>query len=180
MRYVALLRGINVGGRNMISKDELRQLFEDMGFERVRTYIQSGNILFRGNESDSGRLAIKIEKGLSTRFSYPARAVAMSSRQYSSAVASAPDDWGKSDRRKHNALFTLGGVTAQEVLDQLPAPKKRIETVTTGPGVLFWSASKKHLTKTTMLKLSSAPVYQQVTIRNHNTVFKLLSLFDAI
>jgi hypothetical protein len=52
-------------------------------------------------------------------------------------------------------------------------------TVTTGPGVIFWSASKKQLTKTTLMKLAKSPVYQQVTVRNHNTVFKLLDLFES-
>ena len=46
-KFLALLRGINVGGKNIIAKDDLRQCFEDLGFESVRTYIQSGNILFR-------------------------------------------------------------------------------------------------------------------------------------
>jgi hypothetical protein len=74
----------------------------------------------------------------------------------------------------------LGSVTPKTVLSQLAAPQADIETVTTGPGVIFWSASKSHLTKTTMMKLAKEPIYQQMTIRNHNTVFKLLKLFDEV
>lgn len=46
--------------------------------------------------------------------------------------------------------------------------------------MIFWSISKQHQSKTTLMKLAKDPVYQQVTVRNHNTVFKLLELFDAI
>ena len=86
---------------------------------------------------------------------------------------------GQEQRQKHNALFTLRGVTPRSVLAQLPAPKTDIETVTSGPGVIFWSASKEQLSKTTMMKLPKASAYQQMTVRNHNTVFKLLELFEV-
>ena len=77
LRFVALLRGINVGGKNLILKEELRQFFEDLGFKRIRTYIQSGNILFQSDKTSSEELTQTIEKGLSARFSYAARAVCL-------------------------------------------------------------------------------------------------------
>lgn len=180
LRFVALLRGINVGGKNLISKQELRRCFEDFGFTKVRTYIQSGNILFRSTNNDAAHLTTTIEQGLSARFSYGARAAILSYEQYKEAVASAPDDWGKDNRQKHNALFTLATITPQEVLAKLPPLKQHIETVTLGENVVFWSVSKEHLTKTTLMKLSKTPVYQEVTVRNHNTVLKLLALFEAM
>jgi uncharacterized protein (DUF1697 family) len=177
---VALLRGVNVGGKNLISKEELRRTFEGLGFSNVRTYIQSGNILFRSDITDSRELTRTIEKDMAARFSFAARAAVFSYDQYRSAVRSAPDGWGNNDKQKHNALFTLGDITSEEVLAQLPTPKKRIETLTTGPRVVFWSVSKSQLTKTTFMRLPNASVYQQVTVRSHNTVFRLLELFDEI
>ncbi len=179
-RFLALLRGINVGGRNIIPKQALAECFVDLGFENVRTYIQSGNILFRSSNTGVRELTSKIEAGLSRRFSYNARAVVLSERTYASAVRAAPAGWGQDDRRKHNALFTLATITPRKVLAQLPPPKPDDETVTTGPGVLFWSASKTRLSKTTMMKLASAPAFQHVTVRNHNTVYRLLELLDDI
>lgn len=178
-RFLALLRGINVGGKNVIAKDDLRLCFENLGFTNVRTYIQSGNILFRSEETSARKLTEAIEARLSDRFSYEAQAVILPHRKYKSAVAAAPDGWGTDDDYKHNALFTLSSTTPKKVLSQLAAPKSDIETVTPGPGVIFWSASRGHLTKTTIMKLSKERVYQQLTVRNHNTVFKLLDLFDA-
>lgn len=178
--FLALLRGINVGGKNVIAKDDLRQCFDDIGCTCVRTYIQSGNILFRSNTSSVKELTAAIETELSDRFSYKAQAVILPHRKYKSAVAAAPDGWGNDDERKHNALFTLSSTTPEKVLAQLAKPNSDIETVTTGPGVIFWSASKSHLTKSTMLKLAKHAVYQQLTVRNHNTVLKLLELFEDV
>ena len=179
-RFLALLRGINVGGKNVIAKDDLRKCFEGLGFTNVRTYIQSGNILFVSENGRDKELTALIERGLSKRFSYEAQAVVLSHRRYKSAIKAAPDNWGKDDAQKHNALFTLSSITPKRVLAQLPSPKTGIETITTGPGVIFWSVSKKQLTKTTLMKLAKEPVYQQMTIRNHNTAFKLLELFEEL
>ena len=179
-RFLALLRGINVGGKNVIAKDDLRSCFTDLGFGNVRTYIQSGNILFRAADTNSRTMSKIIERQLSDRFSYAARAVVLSHEQYSAAVEAAPKGWGQDDESRHNALFTLGDLQPEEVLAQLHPRKTELETVALGPGVIFWSASKKHLSRTTMMKLSALPVYKQLTVRNHNTVFKLRELFEEI
>ena len=179
-RYVALLRGINVGGNNIIAKDDLRRCFEDLGFTRVRTYIQSGNILFRAAEGETDQLTARVEAGLSERFSYAARAVVLSYADYRAVLAAAPDAWGEDAAYRHNALFTLAGTTPDEVLASLPPVKEELETVAAGPGVIFWSTEKKRVTRSAFVKLPALPVYQQVTIRNHNTVRRLAALLEQI
>lgn len=179
-KFVALLRGINVGGNNIIAKADLIDCFESLGFQNVMTYIQSGNILFRANTSSVKNVTSKIEKQLSIRFSYAARAVVMTRRQFDSAVEAAHSEWGHNSEYKHNALFTLGDTTSKNVLAQLPDPNAGIETVSTGPSVLFWSASTKDLSRTTMMKLAKTSMYKQLTVRNHNTVFKIRDLFDKV
>ncbi|PKL84011.1 MAG: hypothetical protein CVV24_02125 [Ignavibacteriae bacterium HGW-Ignavibacteriae-3] len=64
IKYLALLRGINVGGKNLIKMDELRRLFETVEFENVRTYIQSGNVLFESTEMNDKIIAAKLEAAL--------------------------------------------------------------------------------------------------------------------
>lgn len=177
-RFLALLRGINVGGTNVIDKHALQQCFHDLGLHDVRTYIQSGNILFRSNATSVTALTNAVEAQLSDRLAHPVRAVILPRARYVSAVRAAPDTWGKDDAQKHNALFVLRGATPRRILAQLPAPKTEIETVTAGPGIIFWSVSKTHLSKTTLMRLPAAPAYQHVTIRNHNTVFTLLKMLD--
>ena len=179
-RFLALLRGLNVGGQNVIRKHDLVRCFQDLGFDSVRTYIQSGNVLFHAGESRVTALTRAVEAALSERLSNQVRAVVLTRTRYRAVVASAPDDWGRDDDRKHNAAFTLRGVTPRRVIEQLPVPKEDIETLSTGPGVIFWSISKQHQTRTTWMKLAAAPVYQQLTVRNHRTVFRLRELLEEL
>jgi uncharacterized protein (DUF1697 family) len=151
-----------------------------LGLANVRTYIQSGNILFRTGDASVHELTSLIEEELSTRFSYAARAVVLPYDQFTAMLQSAPADWGKSDQYRHNALFTLRDTTSSQIIAQLPTPKKDIESIAAGPGVVFWSVSQQHVTKSTFMRLPMAPIYQQVTVRNHNTVFKLLELFNEV
>lgn len=178
--FLALLRGINVGGKNVISKEALKKSFEDVGFENVRTYIQSGNILFQSDTANIKEMTEAIEDILTKKLSNPIKAVVLSRRKYKSSVNASPKGWGEDDQFKHNAMFTIGSVTPKKILAQLPEPKAKIEFVGTAPGVIFWSASRKQIAKTTVMKLGASPAYKQVTVRNHNTVFKLLKMFDEM
>lgn len=67
--YTALLRGINVGGKNIIKMAELKKVFEDIGLIEVKTYIQSGNVLFKSNEKEE-QLRNKIEQGIEKTFGF--------------------------------------------------------------------------------------------------------------
>ena len=179
-KYLALLRGINVGGKNVIAKDDLRRCFEDIGCETVSTYIQSGNILFRSAVASVRQLTAEVEAALSERFSYEAQAVVLPYKKYRSAVEAAPAGWGDDDAWKHNALFTIAGTTPKQVAAALPEPKAGIETIALGPGVLFWSVLKAQQTKASYARITGTKPYKQVTIRNSNTTRKLLELLDAM
>lgn len=179
-KFLALLRGINVGGKNVISKDSLRQAFEDMGFTSVRTYIQSGNILFRSNDDDVVKHTKTVEVFLSDRFSYTARAFVYSESVYKSIVEDAPPNWGNNDQFRHRILFVLGNILPVEIMESLEAPNKDVETYTLGKQVIYSSVSKEHLFKSVLRKFATTPSYQQVTVRNHNTVLRLHALFDDI
>ena len=177
-RYLALLRGINVGGNNIIAKDDLRRCFEGMGFSNVRTYIQSGNIVFRAEPGETEQLTAVVETGLSERFSYAARAVVLSYTDYRALIEAAPPAWGEDPAYRHNALFTLARTTPAAVLASIPPVKEELESVAAGPGVVFWSAEKTRVTRSAFVKLPAHPIYQQVTIRNHNTVRRLATLLE--
>jgi len=80
IRYLGLLRGINVGGSNIIKMADLRSCFEEMGFKGVLTYIQSGNVLFESEDRDKLKLQDKIEKVLSDRFNYSSSVVVVTNQ----------------------------------------------------------------------------------------------------
>lgn len=68
MKYAAFLRGINVGGRTSIKMQRLREVFAALGFENVKTYIQSGNVVFETRETDDRKLAAEIEAAIEREF----------------------------------------------------------------------------------------------------------------
>ena len=179
-RYLALLRGINVGGKNVIRKDDLRSSFEELGYQNVTTYIQSGNILFRAAKSDVARLCDAVEAQLSRRFAYDARAVVLSQSDYQAALGTAPGSWGVAEGYRHAALFVLPGASSDELLASLPPLRDELEHAAAGPGVIFWSVERDHVTRSSFTRLPALPAYQQVTMRNHNTVRRLEALLDEI
>ncbi len=69
MKYVALLRGINVGGKNKVNMETLREICGDLGFENVKTYINSGNVVFDTRKSNNKTLAAKLAKAIEKEFS---------------------------------------------------------------------------------------------------------------
>lgn len=68
MKYVAFLRGINVGTKTVIKMERLREVFSLLGFENVKTYIQSGNVIFETGKTDDKKLALKIEAAVEKEF----------------------------------------------------------------------------------------------------------------
>jgi len=170
--FVALLRGINVGGKNLISMSLLRASFETMGFEDVSTYINSGNILFKSNESSARKLERNIEKMLSREYRLECKVVVRSLSEMAQLVENLPEDWNDDKRWKCNVIFLRHSIDSTSILDGLH-PRRDIEQVVYHPGALIWAALRSDLTRSTMLKLSSQKIYKDMTVRNLNTTRKL-------
>jgi uncharacterized protein (DUF1697 family) len=177
-RHVALLRGINVGGNNLIKMLDLRASFEGMGFTDVATYIQSGNVTFTSKLADKTRLEKTIETTLSEAFGYASRVVLVSAAELARVLAQAPAGFGKQpDRHRYDVLFVKAPLAAGEVLRQL-TPRPGVDAVHAGQHALYFQrliskASQSHLTK-----LIQLPVYKSITIRNWNTTNKLLAMVN--
>ena len=103
---VALLRGINVGGRNPVPMADLRDAFSAAGFESVRTYIQSGNVLFE-SDAPAASLERRIEEVLEQRFGIPLVVVVRSHRQLRNIVDHAPDGFGAAPDTFHSDVVFL-------------------------------------------------------------------------
>lgn len=89
MTYIALLRAINVGGHS-VKMDRLRQLFEELGFDQVRTFIQSGNVFFDASEMDTEKLRQQIEKQLLTGLGYEVPAILRTVEEFEQTLEHAP------------------------------------------------------------------------------------------
>jgi uncharacterized protein (DUF1697 family) len=177
--YVALLRGINVGGKNLIGMPALKACFEGHGFADVATYIQSGNVLFQSPEDNFERLTSDIEKLLSGEFSYESRVVVVSHDQLKAAVESAPKGFGTNPAEyRYDVLFLKAPLTAEEAMKS-SSSREGVDEVFPGNGVIYFSRLIARATQSYLSRIVGLPVYQKMTIRNWNTTTKLLALMDA-
>lgn len=180
MRYVCLLRGVNVGGNNKVAMGDLKTCFEALGLHDVSTYINSGNVLFRAHNTTEAALIGVIELALQRQLNLALRVTVVSYNTLANAITAAPVGWGTTADRKHNLLFVRPPVTTAQVMAGIGAPRPEIETVTAGDGVIFWSASLANFGRTASSKLAGKPIYQEVTVRNYNTSMELLRRLTAM
>jgi len=177
--FVALLRGVNVGGNNMISMTSLKKSFEMMGFTGVLTYINSGNIIFKSKETDARKLERNIEQMLAKEYQLDSKVVVRTLSEMEKLVQSLPRTWTGDSNWRYNVIFLRHSIDSEKILAELEV-KKDIEEVVYRPGTLLWSAQVSDLNRTNMLKLSSRKMYQDMTIRNVNTTRKLYELMKKL
>lgn len=179
-QYLALLRGINVGGGNIIRMADLKACFEANKVKNVATYIQSGNVLFESAETNQGKLARKLEAALSKEFSpYKAKIVLRSHVELAEIVREAPNGFGEQPKKyRYDVLFLKEPMTASEAMESVMA-RAGVDEVATGSGVLYFSRLIAKAGQSHLARIVSQPVYQHMTIRNWNTTSKLLALLDT-
>jgi len=178
-QYLALLRGINVGGKNIIKMADLKACFEDMGFSDVLTFIQSGNVLFKSMEKDKSKLTTKIEGGLSERFGYKSRIVTVTNKELKRAVEGAPKGFGKNlDKYRCDVIFLKEPLTVKEAMKNVRV-REGVDNAYAGKTVLYFSRLITRASQSYLTKIIALPMYQNMTIRNWNTTTKLLALMEA-
>lgn len=175
-KYIAFLRGINVGGKNKVSMPELKTLFEQSGFEDVVTYINSGNVIFSSDENDESRLKERCEAFIANTFQLNIPVSIVSVKDLSAAHDHAPQWWDQDKDSKHNAILIIPPTTVEEVFAEVGAIKPEYEKVDYFGRVIFWSAPIKTFSRTRWSKIVGSAVYDSITIRNANTIKKLLQL----
>lgn len=178
-RYVALLRGINVGGRNLVAMKDLRAALEEHGLDNVSTYIQSGNVLFE-TDADHDDLETDIEATLEKAFGVPLLVVVRSHRQVRSVVEKAPAGFGAEPDMYHSdTLFLKAPLTAKQVMD-IVVLRDGVDQAWPGTGVVYFARLSAERTRSTMSKIIGKPEYKQLTIRSWATTTKLLALLDKM
>jgi uncharacterized protein (DUF1697 family) len=174
VRYVALLRGINVGGKSIIKMAALKECVEVLGHDDVRTYIASGNVLFESRERSGAKLDAAFERAIEKTFGLPVRVVVRSGAEIQRIVDHVPRAWvGAADLRVMVA-FLLRGAEARAIARGL-SPKDGIDELVVAPGALLLATQREAVTRTG-LKLIGTPAYKQMTLRNLNTTLKLAEL----
>lgn len=179
MIYIALLRGINVGGNNKVNMQELARMFETVGMTNVSTYINSGNVLFQHAPAAELKIANVLEEAILKTFGFPVSVVVVSKPSLLAIAEELPDEWVNDATMKCDVMFLWDEVNKPEVIDQLTL-KPDIDKVRYVHGALLWAAERRNVTRSGMMKIAGTPLYKKMTIRNSNTLRKLVTLVTAI
>ena len=176
-RYVVLLRGINVGGKNKVPMARLRELLEELGYADVATYIASGNVILSSDRS-AGQIKREIEQALPRTFQLDSELVAvhvLTRAQLQAVIDHKPEGFGDQPGKYHSdAVFLMGidAATTMEVFD----PRPGVDSVWPGDGVIYSQRLSAQRTKSRLNKIMSSPAYKSMTIRNWATTNALLGL----
>ncbi|MCA9349755.1 DUF1697 domain-containing protein [Candidatus Saccharibacteria bacterium] len=175
MKFVALLRGINVGGKNKIPMSELKRLFEDLGFDNVLTYINSGNVIFETEPTETPILNQACEQAIAKHFGFHIVCSVIEANRLIKALDNSPSWWDQ-DEGKHNAIFVIAPKTTAQVIDEIGDTKPEYEKISAFEPIIFWSAPIETFSKTRYSQIVGSKAYQFITIRNANTTKKLAQL----
>ena len=178
MRYLALLRGINVGGRNPVVMADLRAAFEAAGFAAVSTYINSGNVLFESDRREQASLEADLEAVLERRFGVALVVMLRSHRQLRDVVDNAPDGFGAQPDTYHSdVIFLKAPLSAKQAMHVVKL-RDGVDQAWPGTGVVYFARLSERRTQSRMSSIVGTPEYQRMTIRTWTTTSKLLQLAD--
>ena len=178
-RYVVLLRGINVGGKNLVPMSRLRDLLGELGHADVATYIASGNVIL---SSDREPDAIKrdLEAALPRAFHLHSELVAvlvLRADELRAVVANKPKDFGEQPDTYHSDAVFLMGIDAATAMTAFD-PRPGVDTVWPGDGVVYSQRLSAERTRSRLNKVMGSPLYKSMTIRNWATTTKLAELAE--
>lgn len=158
---------------------DLRDCFEAVGFTKVHTYIQSGNVIFQAPRTQKTSLEKKIEKALNTHFGYSGFVVVLSASELQAVVAEAPRGFGH-DRGtyRYDVLFFKHPMTPQTAFSDIPT-RANADTKHVGKHAVYFTRVTKEASESQLSKIISLPVYKHITIRNWNTTITLQHLLTT-
>lgn len=177
-RYIALLRGINISGKNKIAMSELKKCFAELGFAEIVSYLNSGNVIFSSAIEDKDVLSNKVQLMIKDRFHLEIPVFIILQEELAELLKNAPDWWRDDNREIYdNLIFLLPPLSYEEFYDEIGVPKAEYESVYHYKNVVFWSFSRKDYQKTNWWsKTAGSGVSGRITIRTANTVRKIAGM----
>lgn len=178
LKYVLLLRGINVGGKNKVSMSELKEQLLSIGFENVSSYINSGNLFFSSLENHESCIT-KIKNLLETNYDFTIPFALITKEEYLEEKADLPD-WWKEDLARKDVLFFSCNFDKSSILDFIYKSTFHNEVVYVGKHAVFWGKydESEYLKTTYHKKLIKQDFYKKITIRNSNTFEKIAKILE--
>ena len=167
MDYIALLRGINVGNSVKINMKELTTLFEQCGFSSVSTYINSGNVIFKSNDTKNS-IREHIEKALYIATGQEVKVLVKTKSEMVKIANSIPSNWQNNDIQKTDVAYLFESIDNENIINELPIKKEYIQLLYV-QGALIWNVRREDYNKSHLNKIISHKVYKEMTVRNVNT-----------
>ena len=174
MIYVALLRGINVGGNNKVDMKKLKTTFESLGYTNVVTYINSGNIIFEDSSKEQDRFACEIEDAIKRDFQLDIKVLVKSFDDMGLICSQLPDAWVKDKVMRTDIMFLWEDFDSPEVLQHIKI--NPVDNVKYTQGAVLWNVEYADYNKSGISKLAGTEIFRNMTVRNVNTVRKLYQI----
>ena len=177
MRYVALLRGINVGGNRRVEMPRLKSAFENAGFKDVVTYINSGNVVFSAPKNDTLFYAGKIEKAVEKEFGFLVETLIIGGPRFEKICQDIPLEWTNDSRQRTDVLFVWNDISIDHAIQNI-ITNPDVDEIVASDGAIIWHLDRQNLSQSKMKDLIKNPLYKQMTVRNSNTVRKLFDMIN--
>ena len=174
MIYVALLRGINVGGKNKVEMKKLKTTFESLGYSHVVTYINSGNIVFEDSSKRKNDMVDEIEDAIKRDFQLDIKVLVKSIEDLKFICSQLPEEWVKDEMMRTDVMFLWNDFDYPKILQQIKI--NPVDNVKYVAGAILWNLESKDYTKSGISKLSGTEIFRNMTVRNVNTVRKLCQI----
>lgn len=167
MKYVALLRGINVGGNRKVEMKRLKGMFEDLGYKNVSTYINSGNIIFE-SEENSTSLEKKIGDEMEKMFDDVFPVLVKTVKELREILKAIPTEWSNDAEQKTDVAYLFKEIDSEKVIDELPVNREKMDIRYT-KGAIFWNVKRENYNASRLNKIIGNKLYKLMTVRNINT-----------
>jgi uncharacterized protein (DUF1697 family) len=178
VKFLALVRGINVGGRNPVSMARLRACLEQLQLNNVSTFIQSGNVLFESRHRNPLQLSGEIENAMTKDFGFPSLVVVVSEPQLERVITQAPPAFGAQPAQyRYDVAFLKPPAAARDVLSTIRL-KDGVDRAFAANDVLYFQRLNERASQSQLPKLISHPAYKSMTIRNWKTTTGLHRLMS--
>ena len=133
IKYIALLRGVNISGKNKISMTKLKEEFKHLGYKEIITYLNSGNIIFNSNITDKDTIKNNIQLMIKSKFSLDIPIFIITSQELEELLNNNPNGWGKNDKETYDNIIFIN-MCASSGIFHAESARTRAESYSSGGG----------------------------------------------